>query len=211
MPRTVLALALGAALLASSEGRAATVSVRQSFSPPSPEAIAAGVPADMGIHDLYLTSDADVLAIDRVTVMPLSGSLFQVPPPFGADNEPPAPAFIALNRALEADSWMSTPGATTLLGPTLPGDGQFTTFGDLTNDGPQADFHFARLTFPGAFYGLRFRIQLAGATGPELFDFDLSWYPEPNSLVMAAVALVGLTAGDRRRRAGRAPIGGCAG
>jgi hypothetical protein len=201
MTKKFLAFAAVAVVAIAGSVNAATVTTRFETSPVSPEAIAAGAPAGGLVNKYFLTSDADVLAVDRVGMVVGGANIFQVAPPFGADNEPPAPAFIALNRALEADTWVSTPGATSLLGPGLPGDGSLTTFGDLTNDGAQTEFQFAAITTgdmaPGTF---NLRIQLAGATGPELFEFSLPInIPEPATLAMAGLGLIGMVAVSRRK------------
>jgi hypothetical protein len=165
-------------------------------SSPGPEAVAAGAPQGASIVKLFLTSDADILSINQFAAT--GGALFNVDPPFGSNNEPPAPAFIALNRALEADSWVSTPGATSLLGPDLPGDGDTTTFGDLVDSGAQTNYQFAQITFaPGSTWKVKGRVSVAGATGPEDFNFEYN-IPEPASLAMAGLGLIGMIAVRRR-------------
>jgi hypothetical protein len=153
------------------------------------------------INMYTVTTDADILSVNQVVANLTGGSLFQVAPPFGSDNEPPDPAFLALNPALEADSWISTPGATSKLGggTGFPGDGTG-TWGDLTNDGAQTNFKFATLSlssqFQGTFIG---RISVAGAEGPEVFSFELPInVPEPGTAGLAGLGLLAL--GVIRRR-----------
>jgi hypothetical protein len=180
---------------------AATVSTSWSVGPPSAAAQAAGVPANMGINVYKVTTDADILSVNQVVANLNGGTLFQVAPPFGSDTEAPDPAFLALNRALEADSWITTPGATSRLGggSGFPGDGTG-TWGDLTNDGPQNNFTFATLSMPQTFQGTFVgRISVAGATGPEVFEFTLPInIPEPGTAGLAGFGLLAL--GVIRRR-----------
>ena len=118
-----------------------------------------------------------------------TGDLFNVDPPFGSNTTPPDPLFLELNPALEADSWVTTPGMTNLLGADLPGDGG-TTFGDLSNDGPQEMFHFMRLGVPtGTFAWVSGVVTIAGDSGPESFDFRYAQcIPEPSSIVLLSIA-----------------------
>jgi hypothetical protein len=157
----------------------------------------------------FVTTDADILSVNQVLVTFTGGaSLYQVAAPFGSNTEPPHPAFVALNASLAADSWISTPGATSRLGGDLPGDGTG-SWGDLTNDGPQNNFHFATLTIPSFASGARAifsgRISLAGSNGPEPKVFTLGapqppypTLPEPGAATLIAIGLLGLGAFRRR-------------
>lgn len=164
--------------------QAATVEFSVSTSPVSAEAEAAGAPAGGTIFDYFVTTDADILSVDQVLVDVSGGSFFQVPPPFGSDTVPPDPAFLALNRALEADSWITTPGSTNLLGPGLDMTDGTSTFGDLSNDGLQTDFHFARFGMPPDTTGtFSARVTVAGASGPESFPLSVDLEVVPDVLV----------------------------
>jgi hypothetical protein len=184
---------------------AATLTITRQISHPTQEMVnasAGGLTLESQIAKFFVTTDADILSVNQVLVS-LSGgaTLYQVNPPFGSNTEAPDPAFLALNASLAADSWISTPGATSRLGGDLPGDGTG-SWGDLTNDGAQgAPFHFATLTIPSFASGARAtftgRISLAGATGPEPKVFTLH-IPEPTSLGLIGSSLLGL-AGFRRR------------
>jgi hypothetical protein len=194
------------ASLAASTADAALVTFSRMMGPPSAEAVNAGAPANSLVNMYFLTSDADVLSVNNVLYVPdpmaPGGEFYQVPPPFGSDVEQPDPLFVSLNRALEADSWITTPGATSRLGggSGFPGDGTG-TWGDLSNNGPQANFKFATMTLPTAFKGrLTGRVSVAGATGPEVFNFDMlvNQIPEPGSAGLAAFGL--LAVGAIRRR-----------
>ena len=157
---------------------------------PVPQAaIDAGAPEGR-IFDYFVTTDADILSIGQVeVVLGGTGELFQVAPPFGSNTTPPPQAFIDLNPALLADSWVTTPGATSLLGTDLPGDSSTTTFGDLSNDGPQTDFHYMRLTFPTGTFGFASGVvTIAGSTGPESYPIPIC-FPEPSSLLLVCLGL----------------------
>ena len=192
--------AFAAVALLAANVQAATVTTSWTMEAPSAAAIAAGVPAASDVYKFFTTTSADILSVDNVKVNLANGAaLFQVAPPFGSDTSAPDPAFVGLNRALEADSWIDTPGATGLLGTGLPGDGTG-SWGDTVDNGAQTNYHFATLTVPagmqGSFVG---RINVAGATGPENFGFDFALgVPEPASFAMAAMGLIGVVAARRR-------------
>lgn len=178
----------------------ATVEFSFELSNPTPEAVAAGVPDGANILDFFVTTDADILSIGEVQIC--ADEIFNVDPPFGSDSAPPDPLFIDFNRALEADSWITTPGNTSLLGPGLEETDGTTTFGDLTNDGPQNRFNFARLTVTTLFqFGFTGQVTVAGSAGPESFRFRFptlgnvhpDCVPEPHSLALIVLSVVGLS------------------
>jgi hypothetical protein len=183
---------------------AATLTITRQISHPTQEMVnasAGGLTLESQIAKWFVQTDADILSVNQVLVTFTGGaSLYQVPAPFGSNTEAPDPAFLAFNASLAADSWISTPGATSRLGGDMPGDGTG-SWGDLTNDGPQNSFHFATMTIPSFASGARAtftgRISLAGATGPEPKPFVLH-IPEPTSLGLIGTSLLGL-AGFRRR------------
>ncbi len=156
------------------------------------------------IHSLFATTDGDILSVNNVQITLDSGvQLYNVAPPFGSNVEPPDPLFIQINRTLEADSWITTPGATSLLGPDFPGDGT-STWGDLTDDGPQTNFHFANLTLPPGTLGrFNFRISIAdpsAADGVFSRSFQIT-VPEPAAGALAVVGLIAVGVGRRRSAA----------
>lgn len=166
---------------------------------------AGGAPADGDVYDYRVTTDGDILSVFAVQVSLNDGAtLFNVPAPFGSNVNSPDPSFIVLRPALGADSWITTPGATTLLGGDLPGDGVNTTFGDTSIDGAQTDFMFARLTVPsgatGTFSGW---ISILGGDGSpydQQFSFPIG-VPEPATIAMAGMGLIGMIGVARRRKA----------
>lgn len=179
---------------------AATVSWTVQKDTPSADAIAAGAPAGADVYRMYLTSDADVVSINNVMVSLDGGvDLYQVGPPFGSNTAAPDPAFIAFNRALEVDSFITTPGSTSLLGADLPGDGG-STWGDLSDNGAQTDFLFATMTMAGGTQGtFTGRIALNDAGTPVNFPFEITFgVPEPATFVLAGMGVLGLVAARRR-------------
>lgn len=161
-----------------------------------------GAPANGDVYEFSVTTDGDILSVFAVSVDGAArNNLFNVPAPFGSNNEPPSAAFIPLRPALTADSWVSTPGTTTLLGEDLPGDGANTTFGDLTDDGNQTGFLFARLTVPAGVQGVfRGSISILGDNGSP-FDQPFNMIlgiPEPATLALAGMGLIGFIALRRK-------------
>ncbi len=182
---------------------AATVSWNVELDEPNAAAVDDGAPAGAQVHKLFLTSDADIISINQVLVTLSDGAtLFQVGAPYGTDIAPPDPVFISLKPSVAVDTWLTTPGSTSFLGTGLPGDGTG-TWGDLTNDGPQTNFQWGQITIPagatGVFTG---RISLAGETGPEPIAFSIPLgvvIPEPGSIALAGISLIGLMGAARRR------------
>lgn len=199
--RRLLAFALLTALTASSAA-AATLSFRSEYRFPTAADIAAGVPADLVAFDFFATTDADIVSVNNVLVRFYPDvELFQVPIPFGSNTMPAPPEFLAINPALAFDSWITTPGITTLLGADLPGNGN-SVWGDLSNDGPQTDFRFASLAFPASAFGtFEGRITLNNNGAPQSFPFSarLGFFPEPATILLAGIGVVGLLALRRRQ------------
>jgi hypothetical protein len=197
--KKIFAVVAAATILTAAYSSAATVTFGTQKTHPSSAATADGAPANGDIYMFTVTTDADILSVNQVQVQ-VDKPLFQVPAPFGSDTAKPDPAFIAIKPSLEADSYIDTPGSTSLLGTGLPGDGTG-TWGDLSNDGAQTNFKFSQLTFAtgakGTFTG---RVSVAGASGPEVFPFSFQiGVPEPTTLGMASLSLLGLVAASRRK------------
>ena len=169
----------------------ASVEVFFEFSKPDSSMVKAGVPANATIMDGFATTDADILSIGKVLIES-SEPLFNVDPPFGSDTGFDLP-FLAVNPLWLADSWITTPGDTWLLGPGLEETDGTSTWGDLSNDGAQNRFQFARLTFlPGTLQSFSGQVTLRGDNGPESFPFSIV-VPEPTGLALCAVLLIVLS------------------
>jgi hypothetical protein len=116
--------------------------------------VADGAPAGGTVSNYFITTDADILGIRGVNVSTaVEASLFQHN--LGSDSEPPPPPLVAAFPSLGADSWITTPGPTAIAHGTSGGGFGHAdaTWFDTTDDGPQTDFQFARLTVPAGVFG----------------------------------------------------------
>jgi hypothetical protein len=173
---------------------------------PPADAIGAGVPANTMVHEFNVTTDADILQIDQIKITLGAGaSLYNVTAGNGGSNTtPPTPLFEGLVPQLKGDTWITTPGATSIAGNDVdPFGTQDNSWFDTTADGAVTNFMFARFglvggTSPTTFTG---RVQVAGATGPEnfAFSFTMGAIPEPATFGMASMGLLGLAAFRRRK------------
>lgn len=139
------------------------------------ESGAADQPAPAGgtVYEFFATTDADILAINFASTT-TDAPMYQNT--FGTPGAPPNPALIGTFPSLAVDSYITTPGSTSVLGGGLPADGD-DTFGDTSDDGAQAGFKFGQLTLPsgatGNFSGQFDIVGSGGGVFSQNFSFDL--------------------------------------
>jgi hypothetical protein len=153
-----------------------------------------GVPSNAGIFEFFATTDADILQVEDVVITPGPGAaLFQTPAArVGSDVEPPLSAFEAIFSELGADSWITTPGPTEIAGDQVtPLATNNNVWYDVTDDGPQTHFMFARLTVSPYLRGFTFsgKISLPNAGNAEDFPFSFVVVPEPSTSLLLALAM----------------------
>ncbi len=131
--------------------------------------IDAGAPAGSLVHEFFITSDTDLLCIGN---MEISIPLYQHR--LGRDDSAPESDVLELNPAAAADSYITMPGETLVLGGGFSG-GPGGTWFDLSNDGPQFNFKFAQLTTTeaGRFAGEVFVLTNNSNNEMVPFSFDL--------------------------------------
>ncbi|MEM6257977.1 MAG: PEP-CTERM sorting domain-containing protein [Planctomycetota bacterium] len=162
------------------------------------EEIGGGAPDGGTVIQFFLDSTADILSVNDVSFVLTEGAFYQ--DGLGADDEAPNPTFVAAFPALGVDSFINTPGGTSILPGFVTTTSEFSgTWGDLTDDGAQAGFLFAQFTTTADAVGTySFDIAFAGAQGPEEQSFSGAIpIPEPSSL--ALISLGGLLIARRRR------------
>lgn len=129
---------------------------------------AGGAPADGMVHDFYATSNADLITLLANVNVPVYRH------PYADDHSAPDPQLVTMYPAVGANSFFRFPSSTIVLGGGLNGIGPEIVWADLSNDGPQTNFLFGRLTTNqvGSFSGM-FAIR-GGATYLEVpFSFSL--------------------------------------
>jgi hypothetical protein len=141
---------IGVAAIAGQPVIAANLELLRNSRPVTSAEAADGAPTGGMVHDFFVTSDADLLAISPE----ISASVYKHR--YGSNREAPDAELVAMLPAVGASSFLKLPGDTIVLGGgfTVPGS----AWGDLSNDGSQNNFHFGRLTtadagtFSGSFF-----------------------------------------------------------
>ncbi len=166
------------------------------------ESGAVSQPAPVGgmVYEFFATTDGDILAINFASTTTDLGDFYQNT--FGTAGSEPNGALIPTFPSLAVDSFITTPGGTNVLGGGLPANGD-DTFGDTDNDGAQNNFRFAQLTLPGdavgVFSGQFDIVSTTGGIYSENFSFTLQAIPEPTSLALVGLGMIGLLSTRRRR------------
>jgi hypothetical protein len=106
------------------------------------EEIAGGAPAGGFVHEFFVTSTTDLLCVSPAQV---DVPVYQHAQ--GSDMEPPREELTAFAPGVTADSFIDMPGDTLTLGNGWVDHTGL--WGDLSNDGAQEDFLFARFTTMG--------------------------------------------------------------
>jgi hypothetical protein len=152
-------------------GRMGLLTLARTSREVTPAEIAGGAPVGGLVHEFRVTSDADLLSVNRVSI---DVPLFQ--DALGIDNAAPNVAQAALSSGMTADSFITLPSDTLVLGGGFANSGGENLWGDLSNDGAQQDFLFARLTTDqaGTFSG---NISLRGDSSPVTLPFS---FPLPD-------------------------------
>ncbi len=188
-----IALAGGVSLSVAAPGSAIFESSKRL---PTAAEIADGVPGASRVHEFFVTTTNDIVAVEEVNVA--------APPyqhPQGNDYDEFPPSLFAMHPGLGADSWITTPGNTIVFnGFAFPNS----LWGDLSDDGPVNHFMFAQLTAVGngPFSG-RVALNVGGSSQIEEFPFAFALTPEPASFSLAGVAAAGLITARRTARLAR--------
>ena len=195
-----LAIAAVLVLFAAQQSMADSIVIRQSsrlVEAGESGAADQGAPEGGTVIEFFADTDGDILALNFVNIE-LNGAVLY-DNTFGTAGAAPNPAFFASFPSLEADSYITTPGGTSVLGGGLPANGD-DTFGDTEDNGPQTNFKFAQLTIPaGAMGTFSGQFDIVGANGVFSQNFiEPLGVPEPTSLILAGLGLIGFV-GTRRR------------
>jgi hypothetical protein len=168
-PRALGAIAVAAgfavALVGAQGATAASLEFTRNSRFVSDEEAASGAPKGGVVHDFFVTSDADLLCL----LPNLDVSIYKHA--YGSSMAPPSPELESMFPSVRASSFFSLPGDTFVLGGgfAVPGS----VWADLTDDGPQKEFHFGRLTATqaGTFSG---SVWVRGASLPVTLPFSFA-------------------------------------
>jgi hypothetical protein len=158
----------------------ASVTLSRRSRPVTSEEIAGGAPEGY-VHEFFVTSSTDVLGIRDVGLtVPAYQHRFG-----GADYRAPNAKILMMFPGVPANSFVDTPGPTRVLGsfPAASGGEDAASWYDQTNDGPQDEFLFARLTVDetGYFSGA---IGVSGPNGPVELPFNFVLPGTTNDLAL---------------------------
>jgi hypothetical protein len=158
MKRIGLLVAL--ALCLPSLAEAATLSLSRTTRPVTAEEIADGAPMGGYVHEFFVNSDTDLLAVGAD---PFGASFFHHT--LGSDVAPPSPEDLPGRPSLGVDTYITLPGETLKLGGAFSSAPGERGWGDLSKDGPQQNFRFARFTTKGEAGAFTGRILARGYNG----------------------------------------------
>jgi hypothetical protein len=145
MGRILIAtFALWASSLAASPAFAASVTLSRETRPVTAAEIAGGAPIGGFVHDFFVTSSTDLLSVGQVAV---TAPLFQHT--LGSDVGAPTGGALLASTSLSADSFITLPGQTSSIGGGFDGSPGDHAWFDASDDGPQQDALWARLTTMG--------------------------------------------------------------
>jgi hypothetical protein len=145
MGRILIAtFALWASSLAASPAFAASVTLSRETRPVTAAEIAGGAPIGGFVHDFFVTSSTDLLSVGQVAV---TAPLFQHT--LGSDVGAPTGGALLASTSLSADSFITLPGQTSSVGGGFDGSPGDHAWFDASDDGPQQDALWARLTTMG--------------------------------------------------------------
>jgi hypothetical protein len=135
---------LWASSLAASPAFAASVTLSRETRPVTAAEIAGGAPIGGFVHDFFVTSSTDLLSVGQVAV---TAPLFQHT--LGSDVGAPTGGGLLASTSLSADSFITLPGQTSSIGGGFDGSPGDHAWFDASDDGPQQDALWARLTTIG--------------------------------------------------------------
>jgi hypothetical protein len=163
--------------------------------------------ANKTVYDFFATTSGDILSVNGVTIRidgTTDGSLLYQNANGGDAEFPFFNPFYDISLrfpSITADSWITTPGFTTIAGGgfSTPNSAWF----DADSIGAVTNFSFARLTAPtGAPFRFSGTVSIVGDGGQSVEDFPFVFEtPEPASGCLASLAVSVLLSRRRRKPA----------